>query len=111
MDRWVSTLELTAPSRWLLRSSRRSWRYEADEARRHCGNGRWRFMLPPDSTAAIILAAGASRRMGRNKMLLELEGVPLVRRAVACALAAGLSPVVVVVGHEADPVRSALAGL
>ena len=49
--------------------------------------------------------------MGRNKMLLELEGVPLARRAASCALAAGLSPVVVVVGHEADRVRAALAGL
>ena len=63
--------------------------------------------------AAVILAAGASRRMGpgKNKMLLELEGEPLVRRAVGRALAAGLSPVVVVLGHEADRLRAALAGL
>ena len=61
--------------------------------------------------ACIVLAAGASRRMGRNKMLLELEGEPLVRRAARRALAAGLSPVVVVLGHEADRVRAALADL
>jgi len=61
--------------------------------------------------AGIVLAAGASRRMGRNKMLLELEGEPLVRRAARRALAAGLSPVVVVVGHEADRARDALRGL
>jgi molybdenum cofactor cytidylyltransferase len=44
-------------------------------------------------------------------MLLELEGEPLVRRAARRALAAGLSPVVVVLGHEADRARAALAGL
>ena len=61
----------------------------------------------------VVLAAGASRRMGpgRNKMLLELDGEPLARRAARRALAAGLTPVVVVLGHEADQVRAALAGL
>ena len=63
------------------------------------------------TVTAIILAAGASTRMGRNKMLLQIDGVPLVRRAVERALAAGLSPVVVVVGHETDLVRAALTGL
>ena len=63
--------------------------------------------------AGVVLAAGASRRMGpgRNKMLLELEGESLVRRAARRALAAGLAPVVVVLGHEADRARAALAGL
>jgi molybdenum cofactor cytidylyltransferase len=65
------------------------------------------------NVAGVVLAAGASRRMGpgRNKMLLELAGEPLVRRAAHRALAAGLSPVVVVLGHEADRARAALAGL
>jgi molybdenum cofactor cytidylyltransferase len=61
--------------------------------------------------AAVILAAGASRRMGRTKQLLPVEGEPMVRRAVRRALAAGLSPVIVVLGHDADRVRKALAGL
>jgi molybdenum cofactor cytidylyltransferase len=61
--------------------------------------------------AGVVLAAGASRRMGRNKMLLELEGEPLVRRAARRALEAGLSPVVVVLGHEPERARAALAGL
>ena len=65
----------------------------------------------PLRVAGIVLAAGASRRMGRNKMLLELEGESLVRRAARRALAAGLSPVVVVLGHEADRARAALADL
>ena len=71
-------------------------------------------MPPPTEplrVAGVILAAGASRRMGRNKMLLELEGEPLVRRAARRALAAGLAPVVIVLGHEADRARAALADL
>src|SRR3989454_8651669 len=67
----------------------------------------------PLGVAGVLLAAGASRRMGpgRNKMLLTLGGEPLVRRAARRALAAGLSPVVVVLGHEADQARAALDGL
>ena len=62
--------------------------------------------------AGVILAAGASRRMGgKNKMLLELEGETLVRRAAKRALGAGLRPVVVVIGHEADRLRAELKDL
>jgi len=61
--------------------------------------------------AGVILAAGASRRMGQNKMLLQLDGESLVRRAARRALGAGLSPVVVVVGHEADRLRAELKDL
>ncbi len=70
--------------------------------------------MPPVSemrVAGIILAAGASSRMGRNKMLLPVDGAPMVRRAVQCATDAGLSPVVVVLGHDANAARAALAGL
>ena len=67
----------------------------------------------PLRVGGVVLAAGASRRMGagRNKMLLELEGESLARRAARRALAGGLTPVVVVVGHEADRVRAQLNGL
>ena len=61
--------------------------------------------------AGIILAAGASSRMGRNKMLLTLDGEALVHRAVRVALAAGLAPVVVVVGFEEERVRLELEDL
>jgi len=63
------------------------------------------------TAGAVILAAGASSRMGRNKMLLPLEGETLVRRVTGRALRAGLSPVVVVLGHEAEQARAELAGL
>ena len=68
-------------------------------------------MPDPLPTAAVILAAGASRRMGRNKMLLSLEGESLLRRAAGRALRAGLAPVVVVLGHEAERAQAELEGL
>lgn len=49
--------------------------------------------------------------MGRNKMLLSLDGESILRRAVQRAVAAGLDPVVVVLGHEADRARSELVDL
>jgi molybdenum cofactor cytidylyltransferase len=61
--------------------------------------------------AGILLAAGLSSRMGSNKMLFELEGESVLRRAARRALAAGLSPLVVVLGHEADRARRELEGL
>jgi len=66
---------------------------------------------PGGSVAGVILAAGSSTRFGRNKLLLTLGGESLVRRAANAALAAGLDPVVVVLGHEADRVRAELEGL
>jgi len=61
--------------------------------------------------AGVVLAAGSSSRMGRNKLLLELEGETVVHRAVRRTLEAGLDPTVVVLGHEAEAVRGELAGL
>lgn len=53
------------------------------------------------SVAAIILAAGASRRLGRPKQLVEIAGETLLARAVRVASEAAFAPVVVVVGNEA----------
>jgi molybdenum cofactor cytidylyltransferase len=58
--------------------------------------------------AGIVLAAGRSSRMGRNKLLLELDGKPILAHAVDHALQAGLSEIVVVAGHQAAKVRSIL---
>jgi molybdenum cofactor cytidylyltransferase len=62
-------------------------------------------------TAAIVLAAGLSRRMGRPKLLLELKGRPVIRHAVERVIAAGIHPVLVVTGAEHDALARALAGL
>ncbi len=61
--------------------------------------------------AGVILAAGASTRMGENKLFLRVEGETLLRRVVRRAIGAGLDPVVVVLGHEADRAERELAGL
>lgn len=64
------------------------------------------------AAAGVVLAAGSSSRMGgRNKLLLEIGGEPLVRRAVRAALEAGLDPVLAVLGHEREATGAALAGL
>ena len=60
---------------------------------------------------AILLAAGGSRRFGAgNKLLADLAGAPVVRRTAEAARTAGL-PLMVVLGHDADAVRAALAGI
>jgi len=61
--------------------------------------------------AAIVLAAGLSSRMGRNKLLVELNGKPLLRHAVEAAAKSSADPVIVVIGNEGDKVAAALAGL
>lgn len=49
-----------------------------------------------------MLAAGAGRRLGRPKALVEFHGEPLVRRAVRLLRRGGCAPVVVVVGADGD---------
>lgn len=58
--------------------------------------------------AAVIVAAGLSSRMGSFKPLLPINGKPALVGEVESFLACGVSPVVVVCGHRADEVRSAL---
>jgi CTP:molybdopterin cytidylyltransferase MocA len=52
--------------------------------------------------AAIVLAAGASRRLGEPKQLVVLAGERLLERAVRVARAAGCEPVIAVLGAEAE---------
>ena len=64
------------------------------------------------SIAALVLAAGQSRRMGEaNKLLAEISGQPMVRRVAETVLQSRAAPVVAVTGHEQDQVRGALGGL
>jgi molybdenum cofactor cytidylyltransferase len=60
--------------------------------------------------SAIILAAGRSRRMGAQKLLLPIAGQPLVARIVEAVLGSVVERVVVVVGSDAEQVRAALGG-
>tara|TARA_R110001592_G_scaffold70815_3_gene216708 strand:+ start:4242 stop:4862 length:621 start_codon:yes stop_codon:yes gene_type:complete len=66
----------------------------------------------PSRVTAVVLAAGRSTRMGPvNKLTADYQGGALVRHAAEAALASRAAEVVVVVGHEADSVCDALAGL
>jgi len=62
--------------------------------------------------AAILLAAGLSRRMGvPNKLLLPVAGKPMVRHLAEIYLSVLTTPLTVVTGYEAQHIRTALAGL
>jgi molybdenum cofactor cytidylyltransferase len=60
--------------------------------------------------AAIILAAGQSRRMGFNKLLADVSGKPLIVRTVENIAASKVQQVFVVTGHQAGEVATALVG-
>lgn len=61
------------------------------------------------AVGAVLLAAGAGARMGhRPKSLLELGGVPLIRRQLIALSGAGVDEVVVVLGHFADRIEQAV---
>ena len=64
-----------------------------------------------EHVAGIILAAGESTRFGKPKQLLDWRGEPFVRAVAKKALAAGLSPVVVVTGANAEAVEAAVNDL
>jgi len=54
--------------------------------------------------AAVVLAAGAGRRIGGPKALLALEGSSFLQRSVALVSRPGVEAVYVVLGHEAERV-------
>ena len=58
--------------------------------------------------SAVLLAAGLSRRMGRNKLLLPLGGRTLLEHSLQALLDSAAGETVVVIGHEADRVRPLL---
>ncbi len=58
--------------------------------------------------AGVILAAGASTRMGKPKQLLPVQGQTLLGRLIDETLKSDLVKVILVLGHEAEAIRSAL---
>jgi molybdenum cofactor cytidylyltransferase len=64
-----------------------------------------------DGIAAAVLAAGASSRMGEQKLLLPLAGTAIVRRVVVRVRAAAVDGVLVVLGRDAEAIRVELAGI
>jgi molybdenum cofactor cytidylyltransferase len=68
-------------------------------------------MSKSPSTAAIILAAGSSSRMGagRHKLLLPLGDRPVLAHVIEATLASQAAPIIVVLGHQAEQVRACIA--
>jgi molybdenum cofactor cytidylyltransferase len=64
-----------------------------------------------ERTAGVVLAAGASTRLGRPKQLLQWQGRPLVYHAASIGLQSGLNPVIVVTGFAGQEVAKAVDGL
>lgn len=70
-----------------------------------------RIFAVHEQTAGIILAGGESTRFGQPKQLLDWKGEPFVRVVAKTALQAGLSPVIVVTGANAEQIESTITGL
>ena len=69
-------------------------------------------MPPGPRIGAVLLAAGQSRRMGGpNKLLAELDGVPMVARVAQRLLASRARPIIAVLGNQGDAVDTALGKL
>ena len=64
---------------------------------------------PHGPVAALVLAAGSASRFGATKQLAEVDGRPLVAHVLRTARAAGLAPLLLVVGHDGERV-AAVAG-
>ncbi|MFH2038929.1 MAG: selenium cofactor biosynthesis protein YqeC [Chloroflexota bacterium] len=61
-----------------------------------------------EPSAAIILAAGSSSRYGQTKQLLDYHGEPFIKAVTLSAINAGLNPIIVVTGADANAVNNAL---
>ena len=68
-------------------------------------------MADPVTCAAIILAAGASTRLGQPKQLIRIDGETMLRRATRLAVEAGSSPVIAVLASDEAQLTRELAGL
>ena len=68
-------------------------------------------MTDSSTTAAVILAAGTSSRMGagRHKLLLPLADRPVLAHVIEAVVASQARPIVIVLGHQADAVQRQMA--
>jgi molybdenum cofactor cytidylyltransferase len=75
------------------------------------GKGRAQASLPPKAfphVIPVVLAAGASTRMGRPKELLEFQGLTCLEVVLQACADGGLGPPIVVTRGERAPVLQAL---
>lgn len=64
----------------------------------------------PARIGAVLLAAGLASRMGRDKLMMSVNGVPMLTRAVDLLAAGSLNPIVAVVGQDQVERQAVLAG-
>jgi molybdenum cofactor cytidylyltransferase len=64
-----------------------------------------------DRAAGLILAAGASTRMGKPKQLLPVQGTTLLERVITEALNSLLNKVFLILGYRAEEIKNALSGV
>lgn len=84
----------------------------ADEAEEEEAPPPEAILAPPPAPriAALVLAAGRSTRMGgSNKLLCEIDGIPMLLRAVNAACASRCVQTLVVTGNEAARIEAMLA--
>lgn len=67
-----------------------------------------KVMIKDLNIAAVILAAGISSRMGKNKLLLEVNGETIIKKTVRETLASDISSIYVVTGYQSDEVEEEL---
>jgi len=60
-------------------------------------------------TSAVVLAAGRSSRMGRNKLLLKIDGVTILDRLLSI-LNSVLDNIILVTGYDPDPIKKIAKG-
>jgi len=60
------------------------------------------------SIAGIILAAGQSKRIDKNKLLVDVDGKPLAVKVIKSAISAKISPIFVITGYQAEKLESEL---
>jgi molybdenum cofactor cytidylyltransferase len=61
--------------------------------------------------AAVVLAAGESKRFGFAKQLLQNQGISYLKQTVQKAMKCGLSPIFVILGYQIERMQQELAGL
>lgn len=61
--------------------------------------------------AAVVLAAGQSKRLGKNKLLADINGEPLAIKTIRAAIQSDASPVFAVTGYQAEELETALENM